>query len=44
MLVMHDGKHETSEVDKQNEVVDNPRLQALVDLFNKENEIEEGYM
>ncbi|VDK81940.1 unnamed protein product [Litomosoides sigmodontis] len=41
MLVMHDSMHKTNEVDKRNEAIGNPKLQALVDLFNKENEIEE---
>ncbi|CAG9537616.1 unnamed protein product [Cercopithifilaria johnstoni] len=41
MLVRRGSRRKTNEVDKQNEFVSNPRLQVLVDLFEKENEIEE---
>lgn len=37
---MDDSRHGTSE--KQTEFISNPKLEALVDLFKKENEIEEG--
>lgn len=42
ILTVRDSRHETSKVDKQDER--NPRLQALVDLFKKEDEVEEGYI
>uniref|UniRef100_A0A8R1TUW3 FBXO47 ARM repeats region domain-containing protein n=1 Tax=Onchocerca volvulus TaxID=6282 RepID=A0A8R1TUW3_ONCVO len=41
LLVMRNSKQRISGVDKQNEFEINPRLRDLVDLFKKENEIEE---
>ncbi|KAL3985257.1 hypothetical protein ACH3XW_37880 [Acanthocheilonema viteae] len=43
MLVMRDEEHGTNEVDKQNEFTNNPTLKALIDLFKKENEVEEVF-
>ncbi|VDO39484.1 unnamed protein product [Onchocerca flexuosa] len=44
LFVMRNSKQRFSGIDKQNEFEINPRLRDLVDLFKKENEIEEGYI
>ncbi|EFO24827.1 hypothetical protein LOAG_03656 [Loa loa] len=41
IFAVRDNKHGTNEVDKQDKFEINPRLQALVDLFKKEGEVEE---
>uniref|UniRef100_A0A0R3RUT6 THAP-type domain-containing protein n=1 Tax=Elaeophora elaphi TaxID=1147741 RepID=A0A0R3RUT6_9BILA len=41
MLAVRDKSRGINEVDNQNELGNNARLQALVDLFKKENEVEE---